>query len=161
MLGNWTEPPRKLHPAAAAACLALADGDTPIWIGKECPADVQTFLRFHSGAPVTSNKQDATFAVILDGSDLPDLTQFNPGELEYPDRSTTLIIQVDTIDIGAGVQLTGPGINGDMRLTVSGLHSDFWHAMQWNNRRFPLGFDVILATKTEIVSLPRSVQVGV
>lgn len=161
VLGNWAEPPTALYPATAAVCLTLADMDTPLWIGKNGPQDVQTYLRFHCGSPMVRKQEKASFAVILDGTDLPDLTLFNQGDLEYPDRSATVIIQVKTIEVGRGVKLTGPGIKNEMQIEVGGLHPDFWQDFQQNNLNFPLGLDVILATPTEIVSLPRTVQVEV
>lgn len=161
VLGNWPKPPASLHPAATAVCLALADMDTPLWLGPAAPGDAQTYLRFHCGSPLVTRAEDALFAVIPDGHALPDLARFNPGTLEYPDRSATLIIQIRSMEVGCGVRLSGPGIKDEVRLAVDGLHTDFWQAMQWNSRRFPLGFDTILATETEIVSLPRTVRVGV
>jgi alpha-D-ribose 1-methylphosphonate 5-triphosphate synthase subunit PhnH len=161
VLGNWPKPPQGLHPAAAAVCLALADADTAIWLDREAPGDIRTYLRFHCGAEITGEARRAAFAVILDGNALPDLSRFNPGQLEYPDRSATLIIQVESIHVGHGVTLSGPGIQSETRVGIGGLHYDFWQAMQRNGSRFPLGYDVILATPTEIVALPRTVRVGV
>jgi alpha-D-ribose 1-methylphosphonate 5-triphosphate synthase subunit PhnH len=161
VLGNWPRPPQDLHPAAAAVCLALVDMDTPLWLGRSAPGDIQTYLRFHCGCPVTRRPENAAFGLILDGLELPDLGLFHPGELEYPDRSATLIIQVRAMNVGRGIPLSGPGIQGETRLHVDGLNPDFWRMLQRNARRFPLGFDVILATQTEIVSLPRTIQVGI
>lgn len=161
VLGNWPRPPKGLHPAAAAVCLALVDMDTPLWIGPSGPLDIQTYLRFHCGCTVCRRPESAAFGLILDGQELPDLGQFHPGDLEYPDRSATLIIQVKAMNVGRGIPLSGPGIKGETRLHVDGLNPDFWRSLQRNGRRFPLGFDVILATQTEIVSLPRTIQVGI
>ena len=158
VLGNWPDAPRPLRPAAAAVCLALADLDTTIWLGDTPPADVSTYLRFHCGCPVVSTQEEARFAVIMDGTRLPDLTRFNPGHQEYPDRSATLIIQVNRMEVGNGVRLTGPGIKHEMLLNVVGLEDRFWTALKANHARYPLGYDVILATDTEIASLPRSVK---
>jgi len=161
VLGNWPRPPKGLHPAAAAVCLALVDMDTPLWMEPDAPGGIETYLRFHCGCPVARAPENGAFALILDGYKLPDLNRFNPGDIEYPDRSATLIIQVASMDVGRGVQLSGPGIQGATRLHADGLDAGFWQALQRNNNRFPLGFDVILATETEIVSLPRTVQVGI
>ena len=161
VLGNWPRPPQGLHPAAAAVCLALVDMDTPLWMDPAASQEVQTYLRFHCGCPMENDPGKGAFALIADGLELPDLDLFNPGDIEYPDRSATLIIQVASLNVGRGVQLTGPGIQGDIRLHVDRLDAGFWQALQHNNSRFPLGFDVILATETEIVSLPRTVQVGI
>lgn len=160
-LGNWPNPPNGLHPATAAVCLALVDMDTPLWLGPDTPTDVSTYLRFHSGCPVTGEQEECAFGLILNGHELPDLARFSPGEIKHPDRSATVIIQVSSIDVGRGVRLNGPGIHDATQLHVDGLHLDFWQALKQNNRRFPLGYDVILTTETEIVSLPRTVQVEI
>ena len=137
VLGNWPNPPKGLHPAAAAVCLALVDMDTPLWVSTGTPLDIQTYLRFHCGCSMARKPENGTFGLVLDGNSLPDLDQFNPGDIEYPDRSATLIIQVASLDVGKGVRLSGPGIKGDTQLHVAGLHPDFWRAMQRNNLRFP------------------------
>jgi len=161
VLGNWPKPPKGLHPAAAAVCLALVDMDTPLWVGPQTPVDVTTYLSFQCGCPLTRKQEECAFGLVLDGNGLPALDRFNPGEIEYPDRSATLIIQVASINLGSGVNLSGPGIRNDTLLHVEGLNPSFWQSMQQNSRRFPLGYDVILTTETEIVSLPRSVRVGI
>jgi len=159
-LGNLPTPPAGLHPAAAAVCLTLLDLDTPLWMGA-CPAkDILTYLRFQCGCPVSVKQDEADFGLILDGTDLPELDRFHPGDIEYPDRSATLIIQVKSFSQGQRLNLSGPGINGKTILQGDGLAAEFRQAMIKNNRRFPLGYDVILTTETEIVSLPRTVQVG-
>jgi len=134
--------------------------ETPLWIDRDAPEEVRSYLQFHCGTPIINDQKAAAFAIILDGIKIPDLEKFNPGEFEYPDRSATLIIQVGAIEVGNGISLTGPGIKDSTQIRVGGLSSTFWHDLQINNKRFPLGYDVILATSTEIVSLPRTVQVG-
>ncbi|MBT5195487.1 MAG: hypothetical protein HOM07_24320, partial [Rhodospirillaceae bacterium] len=68
------------------------------------------FLKFHCGASIIDAPNDAAFA-ILDGGDVtPALDAFNPGTAEYPDRSTTVIFQMDRLMAGCGHTLRGPGI---------------------------------------------------
>ncbi len=160
-LGNLPGHPGGLHPASAAVCMALVDMDSPLWISPDASEDVATHLKFYCGCPVIRKQEECSFGLVLNGLDLPDLERFNPGEAEYPDRSATLIIQVASIEVGHGVRLGGPGINGQTLLNITGLQADFWESMQQNRQRFPLGYDVILTTETEIVSLPRSVQVEI
>lgn len=161
VLGNWPQSPKNLHPATAAVCLALVDMDTPLWIGRNPSEELVSYLRFQCGTTIVTEPREASFAVILNGNDLPDLSAFHPSDPEYPDRSATLIIQVRSIELGHGVGLTGPGIEDRTRLQVGGLRPEFWPAFQANAASFPLGYDVILCAGTEIVSLPRTVQVEV
>lgn len=157
VLGNWPQAPQPLKPAAASVCLALLDMDTPLWVDETTP-EMETYLRFHCGCPITPAPSKAAFAIVTSGMYLPDLSQFSIGHPEYPDRSATLIIQVTDIQVGEGVHLSGPGIEREERIRVTGLDEAFWPAFAENNACFPLGWDVILATATEIASLPRSVK---
>lgn len=161
VLGERLKAPAPLMPAAAAVCLALADMDTPVWLGESPSPEMLAYLRFHCGCPVTSDPSAAAFAVLEDGKRLPDLNIFSKGHQEYPDRAATLIIQVRDIRIGSGVRLTGPGIKSEVRIKVAGLHPEFWNEFQDNHACFPMGYDVILAAHNEIASLPRSVKVEV
>lgn len=166
VLGNWPSAPYPLKPAAASVCLALLDMDTHLWTDETTP-EMETYLRFHCGCPMTQQAEKADFAIITNGMRLPNLKRFPKGDPEYPDRSATLIIQVQDIEVGVkgvhgpaagAVCLTGPGIQNEERIRVTGLDESFWPAFADNNAAFPLGFDVILATATEIASLPRTVR---
>ncbi len=93
--------PKPLRDAAAAVALTLCDMDTPVWLdaGLVGCAD---YLRFHCGAPLVPDPGTAHFAFIGDGLLLPSLDAFALGSDEYPDRSTTLIIEVADLQAGKG-----------------------------------------------------------
>lgn len=100
--------PPPLHPATAAACLTLMDFETPVWLDPAAatPA-VINYVRFHCGAPVVTNPSAARFAVVTDPDAMPDLGAFHPGEDAYPDRSCTVVVQVDALPAAPGA--AGPG----------------------------------------------------
>ena len=56
----------------------------------------------------------SSFALIGDPQKLPALDRFAFGSNEYPDRSTTLILQVESLSDGPEVELRGPGIDGGL-----------------------------------------------
>ncbi len=62
--------PSLLMPAAAAVALTLFDHDTPIWIDERFAAgsDIAGWLRFQTGAPLTSEATRAAFALIHGGA---------------------------------------------------------------------------------------------
>jgi alpha-D-ribose 1-methylphosphonate 5-triphosphate synthase subunit PhnH len=62
---------------------------------------VKKWLKFHSGAPVVTDASIASFALVSEGGMLPELDHFAFGSNEYPDRSTTVILQVDSLTRGA------------------------------------------------------------
>lgn len=158
-LDEIPDPPVPLHPATAASLLSLADMDTPIWIASsEALMQVRRFLTFHTGAPCLERGEKAVFAVLPDGSVLPDLDQLSTGSPERPDKSATLIIQVQSIDpSGNTIRLSGPGIQETVSLQITGLNPSFFHWFAANHDRYPLGLDCLLTSGRQLLGLPRSV----
>src|SRR5262245_3407854 len=109
-----------IGPAALGLLLALADGDTPLWLDAAAqPA--ASYLRFHTGAPIVSRPHVARFALVADAASCPSLDAFDAGSDDNPDRSATLVLEVSHLDEGGTRMLRGPGIAGQRRLAVGGL----------------------------------------
>jgi alpha-D-ribose 1-methylphosphonate 5-triphosphate synthase subunit PhnH len=155
-------PPPPLAPATFALALSLVDLETPLWLDQalRCP-DVLETLRFHCGAPIVEATQRAAFALAADASGLPPLDAFAPGTAEYPDRSTTLIVQVGALGQGRSVRLSGPGIEGVRGLMADGPAPGFWQQVRANHARFPEGIDIVLVEGVRIAALPRSTAVEI
>jgi hypothetical protein len=87
--GQGLEPPAPLSPAAAAAILALADVETPLWIAPSFSAndEISAYLKFHTGAPLAAAPNKAVFALTDAASDALRLADFAQGAPDYPDRS--------------------------------------------------------------------------
>jgi len=158
-----TQPPQQLSSVAAAIALSLCDNDTPLWLDarlKQAPA-VASWLGFHAGAPMTDLPADAHFALVADPADLMALENFAQGSQEYPDRSTTLILQVESLTGGEALALQGPGIDGTIRFAPSALPRHFVEQWKQNRARFPRGVDLILASPDGIACLPRSTRISI
>ena len=152
--------PGVLYPATEAVCLALVDFETPLWLDAAGrTAEVMAHLRFHCGCPIVDEPAHARFAVVADPMRMPELDQLDPGTDEYPDRSATVIVQVDTLSGGAGRRLTGPGIESEARLDAPGLPERFWEGLRANHGRFPRGVDVLLTAGSRLAALPRTTRV--
>lgn len=153
--------PPMLMPATAAIALTLFDHDTPIWIDERfsAEAEISAWLRFQTGAPCIQDTSRVAFALIASGAVLPDFGHFALGTPEYPDRSTTLMIQVDTFSEGTELSLMGPGIKGTPSLRAGALPSNFSELMQANRALFPRGLDMLLVCGAELIALPRSTHV--
>ena len=152
--------PEPLTVGAAALALALFDHDTPIWLDavlSEKPA-VADWLRFQTGASLTADPMEAAFALVSDTAHLPPLHLFNPGTPEYPDRSTTLILQVDTFATGSRIVLMGPGIRGRQLLQAAPLPADLLAQVALNRGLFPRGVDLLLVSSNSVAAIPRSVR---
>lgn len=160
--------PAPLMPATAALCLALLDFESRVWLqpeARDSTADsaLHRYLRFHCGCPIAADSRSAHFAIVHDAEALPSLNTFHPGDAVFPDRSTTVIIQVSKLVSDATgqntVTLRGPGIRDTSSFACAGLPLRFWQEWRENAEQFPLGVDVILVDGKRMVGLPRTVQV--
>lgn len=163
VLSDVEEAPAPLNAATAAICLSLVDFETPLWADTDIAAsgEAMNYLRFHCGCPVTQDPAEARTGLIADGANLTSFARFNQGSDERPDLSTTLVVQVEDLQDGGDVTLSGPGIKSTTALGVSGVTADFWSAVQANTGLFPRGVDLILASGNRIVCLPRTTKVEV
>jgi alpha-D-ribose 1-methylphosphonate 5-triphosphate synthase subunit PhnH len=152
--------PAPLHPATALVCLALLDLDTPLWLdGAASRIDVREWLRFHCGVPLVDRPGAATFALVADPHGMPPLADFDTGTAEHPERSATLVIQVEALLGGTGRRLSGPGIEREARLDVVGVPDAFWTWLDANHALFPRGVDVVASAGRVIAALPRTTRV--
>ena len=144
----------------AAIALTLFDHDTPLWLDprmSETP-DVATWLKFHTGTPVIADSSICSFALIGDARSLPRLDRFAFGNNEYPDRSTTLILQVESLTQGCSFELRGPGIDGTIVLQATIEPADLFERLAINAALFPRGIDVVLVADDAIVAIPRTTR---
>jgi alpha-D-ribose 1-methylphosphonate 5-triphosphate synthase subunit PhnH len=155
--------PEPMMQGTAAIALTLFDHDTPIWLDAEMSGapGVAKWLKFHSGAPVVDDPAICSFALIGHGAALPDLSGFALGTGEYPDRSTTLILQVGSLKHGSAYELRGPGIDGTAILRAMISPGDLFDRLAINEALFPRGIDVVLVAGDSIVAIPRSTRVVV
>jgi alpha-D-ribose 1-methylphosphonate 5-triphosphate synthase subunit PhnH len=152
--------PGPMMRGTAAIALTLFDHDTPIWLDSRMSetSEVARWLKFHSAAPVVQDSSIASFALIGDGATLPDLSRFAFGSNEYPDRSTTLILQVESLTQGRAYELRGPGIDGAATLRATIAPMDLFERLAINETLFPRGIDVVLVSGEAIVAIPRTTR---
>ena len=152
--------PAALMRGTAAIALTLFDHDTPVWLDAwmSKTSDVAKWLKFHTSAPVIADSSISSFALIGDPENLPALDRFAFGSNEYPDRSTTLILQVDSLSQGPAYQLRGPGIDGVSTLPATIEPRDLFARLAINATLFPRGIDVVLVDDASIVALPRTTR---
>ena len=179
-----------MMPASTQVLLALADNSTPVWLSNQFANDiaVKENLNFHLGCSILSGQkngvqlseiqQKPSFGVISQ-QDLVNFdwsqTSFFVGCEEYPDRSTTVIVEVAGLstvpcslpetdaDSPVVLRLSGPGIEHEARVVVQSLSSIVISVMlsQRKTHKFPLGLDFILVSGEQVVALPRSTTVEV
>jgi alpha-D-ribose 1-methylphosphonate 5-triphosphate synthase subunit PhnH len=152
--------PAAMMSGTAAIALTLFDHDTPVWLDPRMSetSDVKKWLKFHTGAPVVLDSSICSFALIGDASALPALDRFALGSNEYPDRSSTLILQVESLTQGESLELRGPGIDGTAVLRAAIKPRDLFERLAVNAALFPRGIDVVLVHGDSIVAIPRTTR---
>ncbi|AYD03311.1 phosphonate C-P lyase system protein PhnH [Neorhizobium sp. NCHU2750] len=152
--------PEPLGAAAGAIALTLCDHDTPVWLSAGLSKSaVAEWIGFHSGAPITREKAEARFAFVEPGAALSSFGLFSLGTQEYPDRSTTLVIEVAGLGEGHSFTLSGPGILQSKAIEIAGLPDAFLRLWADNRPLFPRGIDVILAAGKSFLCLPRTTKI--
>ncbi|WP_439103811.1 phosphonate C-P lyase system protein PhnH [Celeribacter marinus] len=144
--------PAPLSAAAATLILTLCDPETPLHLSGafDC-AVVRDWVTFHTGAPLVGAHHAAVVVGAWD--DLSAVDQFAIGTAEYPDRSTTVIVEMDRLT-ACGAALTGPGIKDRAALNLP--RSDVFVR---NASLFPLGLDFYFTAGTKVAGLPRTTRV--
>lgn len=160
-VGKQDKEPVTLESATIAVALCLFDHDTQIWMGDGiAEIEVFDFLKFNCGCPVTTSGMVADFAIACAKSGLPDVTQFKQGSDDFPDRSTTLIVQAPDLKTGPAITLTGPGIEHESVLTIAAISDYFWQQRREQKGIFPCGVDIVFTSGDLLVALPRSTRLG-
>lgn len=145
--------PAPVSEAAAMLLLVLCDPDTPVWLAPSHDSDaLRRWVAFHTGAPIVAARGEAAFALGTWDSLAP-LRDYRIGSAEYPDRSATLIVEMDDLR-AEGAVLTGPGIR-----EVAGLNLPDVAAFRANRALFPLGLDFFFTCGDRLAALPRSTRV--
>ncbi|MGO7586994.1 phosphonate C-P lyase system protein PhnH [Rhizobium ruizarguesonis] len=153
-------PPAPLGTAAGTIALTLCDHDTPVWLSQGLARSaVPEWLGFHTGAPLTTEKAEARFAFTEAGTALSSFGPFASGTQEYPDRSTTLIIELANLESGRRLALMGPGIQSVTEIAPIGLPETFLRLWTENRALFPRGVDIVLTSAKRFLCLPRTTKI--
>ncbi|RUL63261.1 phosphonate C-P lyase system protein PhnH [Dyella dinghuensis] len=105
--------PAPIAPAAMAILLTLCDATTSVWL-QQPDDNVVRHVRFHAGVKLAEQPLDADFALITDPLSMPPLDAFARGDMRYPDRSASLIVQVTAL--GASPCAQGEAGRGSLTL---------------------------------------------
>ena len=159
------EVPAHGNAAAAVFLLAMLDADCGLWLSPSLQgSDAAMWLRFHTGCQLVEHAAQAQFIWVGAGDALPALQGLRQGCDECPDQSATCVVDVGSLSTGEDADaqqwtLSGPGIREQALLGVTGLPADF--AAQWalNHAGFPRGVDLFLATRDQLVGLPRTTRI--
>ncbi len=145
--------------AMARLLLSMCDEETSVWWQSD-DADLQQWLRFHTGAPVAEQPGLASFAVFAEPDPALLLGTFAAGTAEAPEFSSTLLIEIPSFQNGTILQWRGPGIADVQQVAVQGLPDDFWLQWQLNHAAFPQGVDIVFTCGDSAMGLPRTTCVS-
>lgn len=152
--------PAPLGIAAGAIGLTLCDHDTPVWLSSGLARSaIPEWLGFHTGAPLTAEKAEARFAFVEAGTMLSTFGLFAAGTQEYPDRSTTVVIELADLEGGRRLALMGPGIQSVTEIAPVGLPETFLRLWTENRALFPRGIDIVLTAGKRFLCLPRTTKI--
>ena len=106
-----------------------------------------------------SEIDEADYVFLGELRSLDPLQEVRTGSDLYPDKAA-LVIARARIGSGQELRLTGPGVDNEVTLRISGLPDGFW---QQRNvlMRYPKGFDLILLDGVNVIAVPRSTIVEV
>jgi alpha-D-ribose 1-methylphosphonate 5-triphosphate synthase subunit PhnH len=161
-VANLAAAPAPLAPVTAAIAATLFDHDATVWCDKSISGSEAAvgWLKFHTGLDLTTEPADAQFALIRDIETMPSFDSFAKGTSEYPDRSTTIILQIDGFDGPHDLTLQGPGIEHTQSFSPSHLPKMFIEQWAANRGAFPRGIDLIFAGKHALAALPRTTRIS-
>lgn len=152
------EAPDTINPTTGAVCLTLFDSDTRVWLSDQS-ASLGNWLKFHCGCEIVHDQQKADFALIVKGSQLPDLESFSLGTPENPDKSTTIITEVESLETGSKYITQGPGIKDENSFSAQGLQLELVNHLMACKPLFPMGFDLIITAENSLASLTRTTTI--
>jgi len=153
--------------AAASVLLALLDQDCTLWLSPTLAAGpAAAWLRFHTGCQLEEDCSKADFVWAASIAELPPLKRLKQGSAEYPDQSTSCVIDVNGwhaagVSDADAVTLRGPGVRDVLTLSVNGMDASFvlqHHAMQ---EHAPCGVDIFFCSGDALMGFPRSVRLGI
>lgn len=164
------EAPKAANTASSGLLLALLEPGSTLWLSPSLMnTDAATWITFHTDCKITPNQHDADFAWIKNWDELPRLESFALGTDEYPDHSTTCIIDIPQSTTAASASpsltLTGPGIAHHSTIEQLGTTTETIEGFveQWaqNLACFPRGVDFFFATDTSLIGLPRTTRIEI
>jgi alpha-D-ribose 1-methylphosphonate 5-triphosphate synthase subunit PhnH len=152
-------PPAGIHKATALVAFALLNRDVCFYAGGR--PEIEEYIKTNTFSSAAA-ADEADFVFISGAGTAQGLKMAKTGELEYPEKSATAVIDIEQIfdrptDDTTELILAGPGVNGEKRIYVRGLSQEVLLTIKEHNCEYPLGIDVVLVDKQgQLACLPRS-----
>jgi len=154
-------PPAGIHGAGALTGFALLNADAGFTVFGDEKGNITDYLALNTAARPVGHAL-ADFLFLPGGKEWPEIKELKTGTLSYPEDSATLVIAAAEISAfpltnAVVIILKGPGVEGEKKIYISGLHVSILETLQIQNLEFPLGLDAIVTDKKDqIVCIPRT-----
>lgn len=149
-----------LNAASMAICLAMLDGETPLWLDKAARLKrLEQHLLYHCDCILVDDPGEARYAVASGPTASPPLSRCGPID-EETGEGTILVIQVPSLTgAESGVSLAVDGAP-PRPLGIVGLPEDFWRQPGLEMGAFDRQVDLVFTHGSELLALPRSIQIS-
>lgn len=153
--------PAVFNSASAAICLTLLDDKTSVWTDVYWRSPAISWLQFACGSSVVTEPSIANFAIITKPAAMPALDNFRVGYYEYPEKPTTIVVQVDDILPGTDKNDANASADKTARLELKGVPKNFWYQWQQLFSRYPLGLDIFFTCDDVLFVLPKMMRIDI
>jgi alpha-D-ribose 1-methylphosphonate 5-triphosphate synthase subunit PhnH len=154
-------PPEGLTRGAALTGFALLNPDATYFICGENAEQIADYLLINTAAQ-QAEISTTDYVFIPEGYFDESLSAARTGIPTYPEDSATFIIDCELISEGphgnsVQINLSGPGVNGEATVFVSGISADLLDFVKEQNSEYPLGLDMIITDGyNNVIGIPRS-----
>lgn len=155
-------PPAGVSLAAAAVALTLLDGGVALWLSPSFEQGLlRAWLSFHNRVTWAAEPREARFVLVRGAEVDAAFWMLLRRDSDHPTQEgTTLIVDVDSVDDGHPLVLSGPGIATAQPLRVDGVDSAVWALRRDEARHGPPRVDMLLCCGATVVGLPRSTHIA-
>lgn len=150
-----------LYAETITVCMTLLDGEVSFQTAAECQ-EINQAVRVLTGGQIKPLEQ-ADFIIIPHGTKKEQLLEAieaaKVGDLIDPQKSATVIIELDEMTPTMTAQLMGPGIE-TVEVVELAICEELIALRASKNKEFPLGIDCILIEQSgRVMALPRTTSV--
>lgn len=149
----------------ATVLLMLVDHEVSLAVANVAGGDaLESIVRRRTRVAV--DPVETADTITCDGAALsPQLvTNLKRGSLEYPDDGATLLLLVEDITTSdlPPATLTGPGIDGSIRMALPGFTPETLAAREEAVATYPMGIDILILDRAgHLIGLPRTTVVTI
>jgi len=140
----------------------LLDTETSFNIISNVEEEIISYISQLTYGKTTSTKEADFLFVLKDAFPCKiesAITDSKIGNLVDPHKSSTIVIEVESITRGKELILKGPGIEKENTISIK-CDFDWISARESKNIEYPLGIDIIFIDKSSnIMCLPRTTQI--